>query len=196
MDAQMHADTPVHEEVSAERRAQPRAEPWRRRMLRTLLYGRNVDRTAKARARIGLAMLAFAAVYAVIAVRLVMFAVVPESHFVRRGVARDAVATARPDILDRNGLILATDVRTPSLFAEPRRMIDVDEATELLTAVLPDLDASEVRERLGSTTRLRLAQARDHRRSSGRKSTGSACRASASSPRTSASIRTAPRSRT
>jgi cell division protein FtsI (penicillin-binding protein 3) len=150
MDAQMHSDTPVHEEVSAERRAQPRAEPWRRRMLRTLLYGRNVDRTAKARARIGLAILAFGAVYSIIAVRLVMFAVVPESHFVRRGVARDAVATARPDILDRNGLVLATDVRTPSLFAEPRRMIDVDEATELLTAVLPDLDASELRERLGS----------------------------------------------
>src|SRR6188474_3018166 len=114
MDAQMHSDTPVHEEVSAERRAQPRAEPWRRRMLRTLLYGRNVDRTAKARARIGLAILAFGAVYSIIAVRLVMFAVVPESHFVRRGVARDAVATARPDILDRNGLVLATDVRTPS----------------------------------------------------------------------------------
>src|SRR5688572_8703710 len=154
MNAQMHSDTPVHDAVSPERRAQPRtearAEPWRRRMLRTLLHGSNVDRNAKARARIGLAILAFGAVYAVIAVRLVMFAVVPESHFVRRGVARDAVATARPDILDRNGLVLATDVRTPSLFAEPRRMIDVDEATELLTAVLPDLDASEVRERLGS----------------------------------------------
>ena len=39
-----------------------------------------------------------------------------------RGAARrgDAVATARPDILDRNGEILATDVRAPSLFAEPR----------------------------------------------------------------------------
>jgi cell division protein FtsI (penicillin-binding protein 3) len=150
MDAQMQSGTPAHAAVSAERRAAPRTEPWRRRMLRTLLYGSNVDRNAKARARIGLAILAFGAVYAVIAVRLVMFAVVPESHFVRRGVARDAVATARPDILDRNGLILATDVRTPSLFAEPRRMIDVDEATELLTAVLPDLDAGELRERLGS----------------------------------------------
>ena len=31
----------------------------------TLLYGRNVDRTAKARARVGLAILAFGAVYAV-----------------------------------------------------------------------------------------------------------------------------------
>jgi cell division protein FtsI (penicillin-binding protein 3) len=125
------------------------AEPWRRRAMRTLLYG-NVDRNAKARARVGLAILAFAAVYTVIAARLVMFAVAPESHFVRRGVVRDAVATARPDILDRDGLILATDVRAPSLFAEPRKIIDVDEATELLTAVLPDLDATELRERLAS----------------------------------------------
>jgi cell division protein FtsI (penicillin-binding protein 3) len=122
----------------------------RARWLGALLYGHNVDRTAKARARVGLAILAFGMVYAIIAARLVMFAVAPESHFVRRGASRDAVATARPDILDRNGMILATDVRAPSLFAEPRRIIDVDESTELLTAVLPDLDATEVRDRLGS----------------------------------------------
>jgi len=124
--------------------------PWRRRLLHTLLYGRNVDRSAKAKARLGLAMLAFAAVYSVIAVRLVMFAAIPESHFSRRGGSQDAVATARPDILDRNGTILATDVRAPSLFAEPRNIIDVDEAVELLTAVLPDFDATELRERLSS----------------------------------------------
>src|SRR5438045_6642928 len=125
-------------------------EPWRQRLIRSLLYGRNVDRTAKARARVGLAILAFAAVYAIIAVRLVMFAVAPESHFVRRGASKDAVATARPDIVDRNGMILATDVRGPSPFAEPRKIIDVDESVELLTAVLPDLDATEVRDRLAS----------------------------------------------
>ena len=60
----------------------------RGRLLRTLLYGRNVDRTAKARARVGLAILAFAAVYAAIAARLVMFAVAPESHFARRGASQ------------------------------------------------------------------------------------------------------------
>ena len=38
-------------------------EPWRRRMLRALLYGK-ADRNAKARGRIGLAMIAFTAVYA------------------------------------------------------------------------------------------------------------------------------------
>jgi cell division protein FtsI (penicillin-binding protein 3) len=141
-------DAPAQAAASTGSAARP--EPWRRRLMRTLLYGRNVDRNAKAKARVGLAMLGFAIVFAVIAVRLVMFAVAPESHFVRRNVSWDAVATARPDILDRNGQILATDVRTPSLFAEPRRIIDVDEAVELLTAVLPDLDASELRERLSS----------------------------------------------
>ena len=122
---------------------------WQR-ALRSLLYGRDVDRNVKARARLGLAIVAFAAIYSVIALRLVMFATVSDGHGARRSVGADAVATARPDILDRNGQILATDVKTPSLFAEPRKLVDIDEAVEQLTAVLPDLDASEVRERLSS----------------------------------------------
>ncbi len=126
------------------------AEPRRRRLLRTLLYGRNVDRGAKARARVGLAILAFAAVYAVIAGRLVTLAMIGDPHGARRGAAQDAVATARPDILDRNGDILAIDVKAPSLFAEARKIVDVDEAVELLSATLPDLDAAEARERLAS----------------------------------------------
>jgi len=128
------------------------AEPWRRRALRALLYGK-ADRHAKARGRIGLTMIAFTAVYAVIAGRLIVYAVTPDSHMARRGTAGDAVATARPDILDRHGEILATDIKAPSLFGEPKRLIDVDEAVELLTAVMPDLDTKEVRERLGNRKR-------------------------------------------
>src|SRR3974390_2044515 len=122
---------------------------WQR-ALRSLLYGRDVDRNVKAKARLGLAIVAFVAIFSVIAARLVMFATVNEGHGGRRSITQDAVATARPDILDRNGEIVATDIKTPSLFAEPRKIIDVDEAVELLTAVLPDLDAGEVRERLSS----------------------------------------------
>jgi len=122
---------------------------WQR-LLRSLLYGHDVDRNVKAKARIGLAIVAFAGIFSIIAIRLVMFATTSEGHGGRRSITQDAVATARPDILDRNGEILATDVKTPSLFAEPRKIIDVDEAVELLTAVLPDLDANEVRERLSS----------------------------------------------
>src|SRR5689334_20555418 len=125
-------------------------EPWGQRLIRSLLYGRNVDRTAKARARVGFAMLAFAAVYAVIGGRLVMYAIGADGHGARRAAAQDAIATARPDIVDRNGEILATDVKAPSLFGEPRRIIDKDEAIELLTGTLPDLDEGEVRDRLMS----------------------------------------------
>jgi cell division protein FtsI (penicillin-binding protein 3) len=128
----------------------PTVEPWRRWLIRKVLYGSNIDRGAKARARIGLAILGFAAVYSIIAVRLVMFALVSNSQTVHRVVSGDAIATARPDILDRNGEVLATDVRVPSLYVEPRRLIDVDEADELLTADLPDVDATELRERLSS----------------------------------------------
>ncbi|HEY1362837.1 MAG TPA: penicillin-binding protein 2 [Xanthobacteraceae bacterium] len=128
-------------------------KPRRRRLLHTLLYGRDVDRAAKAKARITLAALICAVGYGVIAGRLVMLATASEGHPWHRAGAHDAVATARPDILDRNGEILATDVRVPSLFAEPQRIIDVDEASELLSAVMTDADAAELRERLASKRR-------------------------------------------
>lgn len=125
-------------------------EPWRQRLIRSLLYGRNVDRAAKARARVGLAILAFALVYALIGSRLVMFAIGADAHSARRAASQEVVATARPDIVDRNGAILATDVKAASMFGEPRRIIDKDEAIELLTATVPDLDEAEVRERLSA----------------------------------------------
>lgn len=126
------------------------ATPWRQKLIRSLLYGRNVDRSAKARTRVGFAIIAFVIVFAIISGRLVMFGVNGDHQGARRTSSQDAIATARPDIVDRNGEILATDVKTPSLFGEPRRIIDKDEAIELLTATLPDLDAGEVRERLSS----------------------------------------------
>ena len=44
--------------------------PWRRSLVRTLLYGKNVDRAAKTKARLGLAILVFSLGYAIIAARL------------------------------------------------------------------------------------------------------------------------------
>ena len=167
-------------EAPAKLAATAPAEPWRRRALRALLYGSNVDRAAKARARVGLAILAFAAVYCVIAARLVMFASSPIAA--RRVTAPPATRSLRrvPDILDRNGEVLATDVRVPSLYGEPRRIIDVDEAVELLTADLPDLDADRTARAALLEARLRLAQARDHAEAAAGRSTGWACPASAS----------------
>lgn len=139
---------PFEKSAPAENTAPLSFTEKRRQLVRTLLYGKNVDRAAKSKARVFLALAGFGLVYSIIAVRLISFAVAPEQQ--ARRMARDAVSTARPDILDRNGEVLATDVKAASLFAEPRRIIDVDEAVELLTAVLPDLDAKEARQRLAS----------------------------------------------
>ena len=96
-----------------------------------------------------LVALLFLGIYGVIGGRLVFLGFRPDPANLRRAAA-EAVAAARPDLLDRNGEILATDVKTMSVFAEPRRLIDKDEATELLTAALPQVDARELRERLAS----------------------------------------------
>jgi len=138
------------EQVAQTRGPRAVTQPWHRRLAQAMLYGSNVDRNRKAKARLGLAIAAFSLVYLIIAGRLVLYAVAPDPHVARRGSSGDAVATSRPDILDRRGEILATDVMMPSLFAEPRRIIDADEASELLTAVFPDLDHTDLRERLAS----------------------------------------------
>jgi len=106
-------------------------------------------RLDKSTARVGVVGLAFLALFGLIGGRLVGIALAPEATGGIRRATASAIAAARPDILDRNGEVLATDVKTVSVFADPRKIGDKDEAVELLTAVLPDLDARELRERLG-----------------------------------------------
>src|SRR5436190_16099301 len=91
------------------------------------------------RSRIKVALIAFALAYLVIAGRLVMFGLMQPVD--GDGGPDTAIAAGRPDLVDRNGEILATDILRASVYAEPRNIIDADEATELLTSVLPDLDA-------------------------------------------------------
>ncbi|HEY8565768.1 MAG TPA: penicillin-binding protein 2 [Beijerinckiaceae bacterium] len=121
---------------------------WRRgwHHVRALFHLR-VDKSAT---RVGLVALAFVGLFGTISARLVHLALAPETSRANRHPATLAVAAARPNIVDRNGEVLATDVRTVSVFAEPRNIVDKDEAVELLTAVLPDLNARELRDKLGT----------------------------------------------
>jgi cell division protein FtsI (penicillin-binding protein 3) len=107
-------------------------------------------RVEKSVARVGLVTLCFAALFTVIGGRLVVLAVTSDHDSETHRATSTEISAARPDIVDRNGEVLATDVKTVSVFAEPRNIIDKDEAVELLTAVLPDLDARELREKLGT----------------------------------------------
>ena len=54
----------------------------------------------------------------------------------------------RPTVVDRNGQILATDIRAASLFADPQRVVDLDRTVEELSTVIPGLDGQLLRKRL------------------------------------------------
>ena len=64
------------------------------------------------------------------------------------GVTRDIIQASRPPIVDRNGITVAVDIRVPSLYAEPRRIVDVAGTAAQLRSVLPDLDDAWLRQRL------------------------------------------------
>jgi cell division protein FtsI (penicillin-binding protein 3) len=67
-----------------------------------------------------------------------------------QAAARHGGATFRADIIDRNGVILATDLSTASLYAEPRRMLNPEAAARKLLAVFPALDHNDLRLSLAS----------------------------------------------
>ncbi|MAA97983.1 MAG: cell division protein [Stappia sp.] len=102
------------------------------------------------RARVHMAMVMFTLVFVAIASRLVMLGMSEEARSASYISAQDSVAAARPNLVDRNGQILATDIKTASLYAEPRKIIDVDEALEGIASVLPELGTDRVRARLAS----------------------------------------------
>lgn len=63
-------------------------------------------------------------------------------------VAEHEPRMPRPDIIDRNGTVMATDIAVASLYADPRKIIDIDDAVESITAILPEVDAKQLRQKL------------------------------------------------
>ncbi|MBB4272659.1 cell division protein FtsI (penicillin-binding protein 3) [Rhizobium mongolense subsp. loessense] len=103
------------------------------------LEGSRKKKSGQAKSRVGLLILGFTALYGVIGGRLVEYGM-KDPEVVSSILPPDRLMASRPDILDRNGEVLATDIRTVSLFAEPNKIVDADEAIEKLATVLPDLD--------------------------------------------------------
>ena len=112
----------------------------------------NEDGLASARLpgqnRIRLLSIIFSCAFLVIAGQLVRLTVFPQADDAAQTVAEAVERLPRPDIVDRNGNVLATDIAVASLYADPRKITDVDEAIELLTATVPDLNAKTLRQRL------------------------------------------------
>ena len=102
---------------------------------------------ARSRYRFRLAVLAFALGFLLIGGRLVAlgFAAVGQGG----GALLDISSTIhRPDIVDRRGRLLATDIKGATLYADPAKVIDIDELAEQVTSVLPDVNSKDLRTRL------------------------------------------------
>ncbi|HZJ12725.1 MAG TPA: penicillin-binding protein 2 [Methyloceanibacter sp.] len=102
---------------------------------------------ARGRYRFRLACLGFALSFILIGARLVTlgFAGTGPSP----GGLYDISSTVhRPDILDRDGRLLATDIKGATLYADPQRVIDVDELAEQVSSAFPDVKARDLRARL------------------------------------------------
>ncbi len=63
---------------------------------------------------------------------------------VARNVATTRVETSRADIIDRNGVLVATTLGTPSLYANPKELLNPRDAAHKIVQVLPDLNEQEV----------------------------------------------------
>ncbi|MCB1501781.1 MAG: penicillin-binding protein 2 [Bauldia sp.] len=112
---------------------------------------RKPARVDRMRFRIRFAGLVFTLAFAGIIGRLVMLGVTdaPNSGAVSNPNA--GIATGRPDLVDRNGEVLAADIKTASVYGEPRNIVDPDEAAEALVTVLPELDVATLRKKLTGT---------------------------------------------
>ena len=110
------------------------------------------DRALKTgRNRLVLASALFALAYLVVGIRLVDVTLVNEGFEPRfaRAVAGHA-QLGRRDIVDRHGVLLATNLPTASLFADPRKVLDVEEAATKLAQMLPGVSRAELLSKLTS----------------------------------------------
>jgi cell division protein FtsI (penicillin-binding protein 3) len=96
---------------------------------------------------------AVAGLFAAVGVQLVRLSMVERPEIRVASAEPIGRVFARPDILDRGGRLVATDVAVPSLYADPALLIDLDEVIEKLTRTFPDLDAAELRKALGDRNR-------------------------------------------
>jgi cell division protein FtsI (penicillin-binding protein 3) len=92
----------------------------------------------------------FTAAFAVIGIRVVDVSVFSDNAEPRytRSISKDEKNTGRADIVDRNGILMATSLNTASLFANPRLVLDPEQAAIRLSTALPDIDVKAVEKKL------------------------------------------------
>ncbi|WP_420349756.1 peptidoglycan D,D-transpeptidase FtsI family protein [Pelagibius sp.] len=104
------------------------------------------------RTRLLVAAVSFALAFSLIGWRLVDLGFMTDRHepSIARSLGAEGLETGRADIVDRNGIVLATTLPTASLYANPRHVRDPEAAAERLAAVLPEASPAQLGARLAS----------------------------------------------
>lgn len=106
-----------------------------------------------ARGRVRVTMVVFALCFGAIGVRLVDLGVLSgEASDKPNTLAAEAVAP-RADILDRNGVLLATDLTAISVYAQIPRILDPRQSALKLASVLPGVSADTLERKLASDSK-------------------------------------------
>jgi cell division protein FtsI (penicillin-binding protein 3) len=129
------------------RRAQPVIDPM---AIEPELGGYQARQLEMSHNRVLLGAGLFAVAFLVITVRLAMVTLLPDDSDAPVARAATTPVADRADIVDRNGVVLATSLTTASLFANPHQIKDPDNTAELLNMVLPDLNINSTAAKLAS----------------------------------------------
>lgn len=121
--------------------------------------GKNVLR--KTRSRMMVVFFVFCVAYAAIIGRMTHLTLAqqmvefsePDSVAVKKATGEDIANTKRADIVDREGRLLATSLKTSSLYADPKFIADAPDAARKLMGVFPHLNYDETVKKLSGKRR-------------------------------------------
>ncbi len=103
--------------------------------------------------RIRLVAIGFSIAFLAIAMQSANLTILKVAPVTEDVLAKHLLRIPRPDIIDRNGVVVATDIAVASLYADPRKILDVEEAVESITAIIPDLEAKALKAKLTQPNR-------------------------------------------
>ena len=117
--------------------------------------GNPADRVRFLQQRLMVVMVVFALGYTAILVRIGNVAV--SHHKVDNrytdGTEKELSLYQRANIVDRNGTLLAVNLTTASLYADPKALLDPQEAVDKLKKIFPEINAKKLRTQLASEKR-------------------------------------------